>query len=106
MSMKQMSVEELKTRMDAGETVHLIDVREDHERADFNIGGLHYKLGLITAMQFDDIEHLKDEEVIVHCRSGKRSMMACTVLESMGFKNTVNVEGGILAWQEKFGATK
>ena len=54
-------------------------------------------------MQIEDLEHLRDEEVIVHCRSGKRSMMACMVLDQMGFTNTYNLEGGILAWQEKYG---
>jgi rhodanese-related sulfurtransferase len=63
-------------------------------------------LGKIQTMQIEDIENLKDEEVIIHCRSGKRSAMACVILDGMGFKDTYNVEGGILAWQEKFGATK
>ena len=54
-------------------------------------------------MQLDDLEDLKDEEVIVHCRSGQRSMVACMVLDTMGFRNTKNLAGGILAWKEKFG---
>ena len=52
-------------------------------------------------MQIEDIEDLRNEEVIIHCRSGKRSMMACMMLEQMGFTNTVNVVGGVLDWQEK-----
>lgn len=104
--MKNITVEELKQRMDNGEKINLIDCREPHEYEEANLGGQLVPLGKIQTMQIDDLEHLKDEEVIVHCRSGKRSAMACTVLDSMGFKNTVNVEGGILAWQEKFGATK
>ena len=103
MSMKQMSVDELKSRLDAGEQVNLIDVREDHERADFNIGGLHYKLGLITAMQFDDIEDLKDKEVIVYCRSGNRSQIAGLVMQSAGFTNVINLAGGMLDWEARFG---
>jgi rhodanese-related sulfurtransferase len=54
-------------------------------------------------MQIEDLENLRDEEVIIHCRSGQRSMMACMVLDQMGFKNTYNVTGGILKWKEKFG---
>ena len=50
----------------------------------------------------DKIDDLKNEEVIVHCRSGKRSVTACLFLETIGFTDTVNVLGGILAWQEKF----
>lgn len=101
--MKHISVEELKARMDRGEKLNLIDCREPHEYAEANLGGRLIPLGRIQTMQIEEIEDLKDEEVIVHCRSGKRSMMACMVLDQLGFTNTVNVEGGILAWQEKFG---
>ena len=101
--MKQMTVNELKTRMDAGEKLHVIDVREDNERADFNIGGTHFRLGQIQSMAIEDLEDLKNEEVIVYCRSGNRSQVACHLLEQMGFKNTVNLSGGMLDWIEKFG---
>lgn len=101
--MKQITVEELKARLDGGEKINLIDCREPHEYEEANLGGQLIPLGKIQTMQVDEIENLKDEEVIIHCRSGKRSQMACMVLDQMGFKNTVNVEGGILAWQEKFG---
>jgi rhodanese-related sulfurtransferase len=104
--MKSITVEELKKKMDSGEKINLIDVREPHEYEEANLGGLLVPLGKVQTMQVDELEHLKEEEVIVHCRSGKRSQMACLVLDQMGFKNTYNVEGGILAWQEKFGATK
>ncbi|ANE50222.1 rhodanese-like domain-containing protein [Flavisolibacter tropicus] len=101
--MKEISVEELKQRLDNGEKINLIDCREPHEYEEANLGGKLVPLGKIQTMQIEDIEDLKDEEVIIHCRSGKRSMMACLILEQMGFTNTNNVTGGILAWQEKFG---
>ena len=101
--MKNITVEELKERLDRGEKINLIDCREPHEYEEANIGGRLIPLGKFQTMQLDEIEDLKDEEVIVHCRSGKRSMMACQILDQMGFSNPVNVEGGILAWQEKFG---
>jgi rhodanese-related sulfurtransferase len=53
--------------------------------------------------QIDDIEDWKNEEVIIHCRSGMRSAQACMILETMGFTNTVNVMGGILAYSAEFG---
>lgn len=90
---------ELKTRMDAGETPNLIDVREPHEHAEFNIGGILIPLGKILSMQTEDIDDLKDKEVICYCRSGNRSMQACLVLETAGFTNVKNLEGGMLAWQ-------
>ena len=94
---------EIKTRMDAGEKLHLVDVREPDERAEFNIGGIFLPLGNIQIMQIDDIDELKNEEVICYCRSGKRSMQACMMLETFGFTNVKNLEGGMLDWREKFG---
>ncbi|MBS1760018.1 MAG: rhodanese-like domain-containing protein [Bacteroidetes bacterium] len=104
--MQTITVEELKARLDKGEKLNLIDCREPQEYAEFNIGGKLVPLGKIQTMQVDELEDLKDEEIIVHCRSGNRSMMACMFLDTMGFKNTKNVIGGITAWQDKFGATR
>jgi rhodanese-related sulfurtransferase len=101
--MKHISVEELKAKLDSGEKINLIDCREPHEYEEANLGGRLIPLGKIQTMQIDEIEDLKDEEVYIHCRSGKRSQMACMVLDQMGFKDTYNVDGGILAWQEKYG---
>ena len=100
--MKNISIDELKAKMDRGDKINLIDCREPHEYAEANLGGKLFPLGKIQTMQIDDIEDLKDEEVIVHCRSGHRSMMACMVLDQLGFKDTYNLTGGILAWQEKY----
>jgi rhodanese-related sulfurtransferase len=102
--MKNISVEQLKQKLDSGEKINLIDCREPHEYAEFNLGGKLVPLGKIQTMQTEDLDDLKDEEVIIYCRSGNRSGMACMVLDQMGFKNTVNVTGGVLAWQEKFGS--
>ena len=104
--MKNITVEELKARLDAGEKINLIDCREQNEYAEFNIGGKLVPLGKIQTMQTEELDDLKEEEVIVHCRSGQRSMMACMFLDTLGFTNTVNVTGGIQAWQEKFAASK
>ena len=101
--MDNITVEELKRRMDAGEKLNIVDVREPHENADFNIGGVLIPLGNIQTMQIDEIEDLKDKEVICYCRSGNRSGQACMFLDAMGFKKTRNLVGGMLAWEEKFG---
>lgn len=89
--------------MDAGENLHILDVRETAEHAEFNIGGVLYPLGRIRSMDVDEIENLKDEEVIVYCRSGNRSGQAAMYLEQMGFSNVTNLAGGMMAWQSKFG---
>jgi rhodanese-related sulfurtransferase len=96
------NVEEVKARIDKGEQLNLLDVREDYERADFNIGGVHIPLGKIQSMQLDDIEDWKDKEVIIYCRSGNRSGVAGLFMEQLGFKNVVNLTGGLVAWQHKF----
>lgn len=100
--MNTITAEELKARIDAGEKLHIIDVREPHENAEFNIGGLLLPLGKVQTMQVEDIEDLKNEEVIVYCRSGNRSGQACMILDQLGFKNTKNLVGGMLNWREMF----
>ena len=99
--MQTITVEELKAKLDAGESIRLVDVREPHEHADFNIGGVLLPLGKVQTMQVDEIEDFKEEPVYVYCRSGNRSGQACLILDTMGFKNTINVTGGMLAWQER-----
>ncbi|HTI11521.1 MAG TPA: rhodanese-like domain-containing protein [Puia sp.] len=99
--MRSISVEELKAKLDAGESLHLVDVREPAEHADFNIGGVLLPLGKIQTMQTDPIDDWKDEEVICYCRSGNRSGQACLILETAGFTNIVNVSGGMMAWQDR-----
>ncbi len=101
--MQTITIDELKARIDAGETINIVDVREPHEHQEFNIGGVLVPLGQIRDMQTDELEAFKDQELIVYCRSGNRSGQACMVLDSLGFENTKNLVGGMLAWQEKFG---
>lgn len=101
--MENISPIELKKRMDSGENLNIVDVREPHEHAEFNIGGILVPLGDIRAMQVDELEDLKDQEVIVYCRSGGRSGQAAMILETMGFQNVKNLTGGMLAWQEQVG---
>ena len=101
--MENITVEELKRRLDAGEKINIVDVREPHENAEFNIGGILHPLGEIQMMMVDELEPFKDEELIVYCRSGNRSGQACLILDSLGFKNTKNLVGGMLAWKEKIG---
>ncbi len=101
--MRTITVHELKTKIDSGEAFHFLDVREPDEFAQANLKAQLIPLGQILAGQIEDIEDWKNEEIIIHCRSGMRSGQACMVLESMGFTNTVNVMGGILAYSAEFG---
>ena len=98
--MQLISVTELHDRLSNGEKLNLVDVREVSEHDEFNIGGLLIPLGKIQAMEIESLESLKDQEVICYCRSGNRSGQACQILDMMGFTNTKNLQGGMIAWQK------
>mgnify|MGYP000526470852 FL=1 len=92
------TIEELKERLDKGENLNLIDVREEYEFDEFNIGAKLIPLGELPD-RLEEIDAWKDQEILVHCRSGARSGRAKEYLESEGFTNVRNVLGGMLAWQ-------
>ncbi|AFD08565.1 rhodanese-like domain-containing protein [Solitalea canadensis] len=94
--MKEITVQDLKKKIDNNEDFQLIDVREEFEYQDANLGGVLIPLGNIL-LESDKIA--KDKDVVVHCRSGKRSAAAIMQLEQQfGFTNLSNLQGGILAW--------
>lgn len=93
------TIQEVKQREAEGKKDYvLLDVREDYERSEFNIGGIHVPLGELMGA-FDKLAPHKDDELIVYCRSGKRSAMARELLQQAGFSNVRNLEGGMMAWQ-------
>lgn len=96
--MEDITINELKARMDQGEALHIVDVREEYEFDEFNIGAQLIPLGELSD-RLDEIEDLKEVELIVHCRSGARSGRAKEYLESEGFSKVRNLIGGMLAWQ-------
>ena len=96
--MKEISVQELKEKMDNNEDFQLIDVREDFEYEMSNLGGTLIPLAGIL-IEKDKIA--TDKPVIMQCRSGKRSAVAIMQLEPYGFTNLYNLSGGILAWAEE-----
>jgi sulfur-carrier protein adenylyltransferase/sulfurtransferase len=94
----QMSVKELKRRIDAGEDVQLIDVREPYEYQIAQIGG--------TLIPQNDVPNRlgeidRDREVVVHCRSGSRSQRIAEFLQQQGYAKVANLAGGILAWSDE-----
>lgn len=94
--MKSITVTELKTLKDQGADFQLIDVRETYEHDICDIGGELIPMNEVPN-SVDKIS--KDKQVIVHCRSGKRSGNVISFLEdNYGFTNLYNLEGGILAW--------
>jgi rhodanese-related sulfurtransferase len=93
------TVEELKDRLDKGETFNFLDVREEYEYDEENLGAKLIPLGELPD-RLDEISDWKDQEVVVHCRSGARSGRAKAFMESQGFSNVRNVTGGILAYNQ------
>jgi rhodanese-related sulfurtransferase len=92
------TVIELKNRIDAGEDLNIIDVREPWEFEEFNINAKLIPLGDLQG-KLDDLDSWMDQEVIVHCKSGGRSAAAVDYMTRQGFKNARNLTGGMLAWQ-------
>jgi rhodanese-related sulfurtransferase len=95
--MEDIQVDELKRRLEAGEKLNLIDVREKWEYDEKNIGARLIPLNTIP-LNIKELEPLKEEEVIIHCKSGRRSAQAQKFLQQQGFKNVRNLEGGIDAY--------
>ena len=99
------TVQELRQKLEAGENFLFIDVREPWEYEEFNLGAKLIPLGTLLNSAYELEDH-KNDEIVVHCRSGSRSGMAQAMLTGQGFTNVRNVTGGILAWQTAFGNTK
>jgi len=92
-----MTPQELKTRIEAGGQLMIIDIREPYEYEEVNMGATLIPMGdLIPRM--NELEPYKEQEIILHCQSGNRSAAACEVLRSMGFEKVAHLEGGIKAF--------
>jgi len=100
--MNEITVQELKEKLDKGEDFQLIDVREDFEYETSNLGGQLIPLGGIL-IEADKVS--KDKPVVVMCRSGKRSAAAIMQLQQLGYTNLYNLQGGILAWASEIDPT-
>jgi len=94
----EMQVEELKQRLDRGEDLFILDVREPHEYQICNIGGHLIPLGDLPK-RVNELDTSK--EIVAHCRSGVRSAKAVNFLHQAGFKKVHNLAGGILAWADR-----
>lgn len=91
---------EVKAKLDRGEPIVLVDVREDDEVAAASIGGaLHIPMGEMH-MRYKEISGDPNAEVIVICQDGRRSEQVMTQLWGLGFQNAKTMEGGIGAWPD------
>jgi sulfur-carrier protein adenylyltransferase/sulfurtransferase len=96
----EITVQELKARIDAGKRPFLLDVREPDEFELVNLDGLLIPLGELPH-RIDELDAYRDEPVVVHCRSGARSARAVQFLQQHGFDEIYNLKGGILAWSRE-----
>ncbi|TNE73653.1 rhodanese-like domain-containing protein [bacterium] len=94
---KEISVNELKAKKDAKEPFVLVDVRENHEKAFSDMGGILIPLSKFES-EYAKLEEFKNQEIILYCRSGARSAQAAMFLLSKGFTNVRNLVGGINKW--------
>jgi rhodanese-related sulfurtransferase len=97
--MEDITVKELKERIDKQEVFAFIDVREEWEYEEDNLGALNIPLGALPH-QLEEIDQYKNQELIIHCRSGARSGNAKKFLEAKGYSKVRNVLGGINAYRE------
>jgi len=98
--LKEKNVQELKSMLDNDIDFILLDVRTDHEVLISKISdkSCHIPMNDIPS-KIDDLD--KNKEIIVYCKSGKRSARVCEFLENNNFLNTYNLKGGILAWENE-----
>jgi sulfur-carrier protein adenylyltransferase/sulfurtransferase len=94
----QVTVKELKQRLDAGEDVFVLDVREPYEYQIANIGAKLIPQNDVPK-RLDEID--RNREIVVHCRSGQRSQRIAEYLTQQGYGNVKNLAGGILAWADE-----
>lgn len=101
-SVPDITPRELKARLDRGDDLYILDVREPHEYQICNIGGHLLPLGELSrrAAELDS-----SREIVAHCRSGKRSAEAVEFLRKAGFRKLWNLKGGILAWSDEVDPT-
>jgi rhodanese-related sulfurtransferase len=98
---KETTVDQVKARLDRGEKLQLVDVREESEYAKDRLSGaVHLGKGIIerdVEQRFPDV----GAEIILYCGGGFRSALAAESLQKMGYTNVVSMDGGVRGWREK-----
>ena len=102
LSVPEITPRDLKQRLDQGDELFILDVREPHEYQICNLKGHLIPLGELPR-RVHELD--SSQEIIAHCRSGKRSAEAVDFLRKAGFRKISNLRGGILAWSTEVDPT-
>ena len=102
---KEISPSELKERIDGGDTLVLVDVRERFERQIADLPELGQIQIPVKEIPFRGAELDPEAEIVMYCRSGPRSAWATERLLEMGFKRVLNLRGGIMGWRAQVDPT-
>jgi len=97
---KECTVADAKARLDRGEPLYFIDVREDHEFAKERARGARHLGKGILERDIETVVPDKRASIILYCGGGYRSVLAADALRQMGYTNVVSMDGGIKAWRD------
>ncbi len=99
-SIPEIDVDTVKSMMDDGQDVFILDVREEEEYELTNIGGMLLPLAQLPS-RLNELSDRKDDDIVVMCRTGGRSAQAVAFLLQSGFSKAVNMKGGVHAWSSR-----
>jgi rhodanese-related sulfurtransferase len=98
---REVTIDEVKTRLDRGEKFLLVDVREESEYAKDHLpGSIHLGRGILERDIEERVADL-DSDMVLYCGGGFRSALAADNLQKMGYRNVSSMDGGIRGWREK-----
>jgi rhodanese-related sulfurtransferase len=98
---RELNIDQVKAKLDRGEKLHLVDVREESEYAKDHLpGAIHLGKGILER---DIEERIPDTgaEIVLYCGGGFRSALAADNLQKMGYTNVISMDGGVRGWREK-----
>ena len=102
LNVPEITARELKQRLDQGDELFILDVREPHEYQICNLKGHLIPIGELPRRVHElDSSH----EIVAHCRTGKRAAQAVDFLRKAGFRKVLNLRGGILSWSTEVDPT-
>ena len=97
---REVSVDEVKAKLDRGDSFHFVDVREDAEWAQDRARGARHLGRGVLERDVEGVIHDKQAEIVLYCGGGFRSALVADTLQKMGYENVVSMDGGFRGWKE------